>query len=58
MLGVFKGNHQSTNFRSSSNIKLIGSTAGSCVFNITTCDQYLAIVVPGRMFKEIYKDIN
>tara|TARA_B100001142_G_scaffold155359_1_gene155857 strand:+ start:21791 stop:23245 length:1455 start_codon:yes stop_codon:yes gene_type:complete len=43
--------------RSSSNIKLIGSTAGSCMFfNITTCDQYLAIVVPGRMFKEIYKD--
>ena len=43
--------------RSSSNIKLIGSTAGSCMFfNITTCDQYLAIVVPGRMFKEIYKN--
>ena len=42
--------------QSSSNIKLIGSTAGSCMFfNITTCDQYLAIVVPGRMFKEIYR---
>jgi NhaC family Na+:H+ antiporter len=30
---------------------LIASTAGTClVFNITASDQYLAIVVPGRMF--------
>jgi NhaC family Na+:H+ antiporter len=43
--------------KSSSNLKLIQSTAGSCLFfNITTCDQYLAIVIPGRMFKEIYEE--
>tara|TARA_S200000501_G_scaffold378467_1_gene441226 strand:+ start:2719 stop:4128 length:1410 start_codon:yes stop_codon:yes gene_type:complete len=43
--------------KSSSNLKLIQSTAGSCIFfNITTCDQYLAIVIPGRMYKEIYQD--
>ena len=43
--------------KSSSDLKLIQSTAGSCLFfNITTCDQYLAIVIPGRMFKEIYEE--
>ena len=43
--------------KSSSNATLISSTAGSCLFfNITTCDQYLAIVVPGRMFKELYEE--
>ena len=25
-------------------------------FNLTTSDQYLSIVVPGRMFEENYKD--
>ena len=36
---------------------LITSTVGSCVFfNITASDQYLAIVVPGRMYAEIYKE--
>lgn len=35
---------------------LIASTAATCVFfNITTSDQYLAILVPGRMYAEIYK---
>ena len=35
---------------------LIASTAGTCVFfNITASDQYLAIVVPGRMYANIYK---
>ena len=42
--------------KSSTNTDLIKSTSASCVFfNITTCDQYMAIVIPGRMFKEIYK---
>ena len=27
-------------------------------FLILPCDQYLAIVVPGRMFKEIYEENN
>lgn len=36
---------------------LIASTAASCVFfNITASDQYLAIVVPGKMFEKIYKE--
>jgi len=36
---------------------LIASTAFSCVFfNITASDQYLAIVVPGEMYHDAYKD--
>ena len=35
---------------------LIATTAATCVFfNITTSDQYLAILVPGRMYADIYK---
>ncbi len=35
---------------------LIATTASSCVvFNLTASDQYLAIVVPGRMFAEEYR---
>ncbi len=38
---------------------LIASTAGSCIFfNLTASDQYLAIVVPGRMFASIYEERN
>jgi NhaC family Na+:H+ antiporter len=38
---------------------LIGATIGSCIFlNATASDQYLAIVVPGRMFKKAYQDYN
>lgn len=36
---------------------LIASTAGTCIFfNITASDQYLSIVVPGRMFAETYRE--
>ncbi len=36
---------------------LISSTVGTCLFfNITASDQYLAIVVPGRMYADIYKE--
>ncbi|MFZ6052441.1 Na+/H+ antiporter NhaC [Halocola ammonii] len=36
---------------------LIGSTAFTCVFfNVTASDQYLAIVVPGKMFAEAYRE--
>lgn len=36
---------------------LIGATLGSCIFmNMTACDQYLAIVVPGRMYKSAYEE--
>ena len=40
-----------------SDTSLVGSTVFSCVFfNITASDQYLAIVVPGKMFSKAYKD--
>ena len=36
---------------------LIAKTAGTCIFfNATTSDQYLAIVVPGRMFSKEFED--
>ena len=36
---------------------LIATTAGTCVFfNATASDQYLAIVVPGRMFAKEFRD--
>jgi NhaC family Na+:H+ antiporter len=35
---------------------LVASTAVSCIFfNLTASDQYLAIVVPGKMFEKIYR---
>ena len=40
-----------------STFSLIATTTGSCVFlNLTASDQYLAIVVPGRMFQKTYED--
>jgi Na+:H+ antiporter, NhaC family len=36
---------------------LIGSVLGTCLLmNMTACDQYLAIVVPGRMYKKAFDD--
>ena len=36
---------------------LIATTAGTCIFfNITASDQYISIVVPGRMFADTYKE--
>ena len=36
---------------------LVTSTAGTCIFfNLTASDQYLSIVVPGKMYSSIYKD--
>jgi NhaC family Na+:H+ antiporter len=36
---------------------LIATTAGTCVaLNVTASDQYLAIVVPGRMYAEAYRE--
>jgi NhaC family Na+:H+ antiporter len=36
---------------------LIATTASTCIFfNITTSDQYMSIVVPGRMFADTYKE--
>lgn len=43
--------------RVSSDASLIAATAGSCVVvNATASDQYLSIVVPGRMFAPVYKE--
>ena len=36
---------------------LVATTTGTCIFfNITASDQYLSIVVPGRMFADAYKE--
>ena len=38
---------------------LVAATVGTCVFfNITASDQYLAIVVPGRMYTDTYKEMD
>lgn len=38
---------------------LVGSTVATCFFfNLTASDQYLAIVVPGRMFSKVYRDMG
>jgi NhaC family Na+:H+ antiporter len=38
---------------------LVLTTSGTCLFfNVTASDQYLAIVVPGRMFADTYKKYN
>jgi NhaC family Na+:H+ antiporter len=40
-----------------STLGLFASTVGSCLaLNITASDQYLAIVVPGKMFAKAYKE--
>lgn len=40
-----------------SNGSLVAATAGTTVFfNATASDQYLAIVVPGRMYADIYRE--
>lgn len=36
---------------------LVATTVGSCLFfNVTASDQYLAIVVPGRMYAKTYRE--
>lgn len=36
---------------------LVGSTLLTCIFfNLTACDQYLAIVVPGKMLQKLYQE--
>lgn len=42
-----------------STASLVGATVGSGIFlNITTSDQYISIVVSGRMFKSAYQDFD
>jgi NhaC family Na+:H+ antiporter len=36
---------------------LVASTVGTCIFfNITASDQYIALVVPGRMYRKTYEE--
>jgi Na+:H+ antiporter, NhaC family len=36
---------------------LVASTVGTCIFfNATASDQYISIVVPGRMYRKVYQD--
>lgn len=43
--------------RTQSTGSLVTATAGTCLFfNVTASDQYMAIVVPGRMFSKVYRD--
>lgn len=38
-------------------VSLVASTIGTCVFcNLTLSDQYMSIIIPGKMFAKIYKD--
>lgn len=40
-----------------STVSLVATTVGTCIFfNVTASDQYISIVVPGRMFKDVYKE--
>ena len=40
-----------------STFSLFASTVASCLaLNVTASDQYLALVIPGKMFKKAYKD--
>jgi NhaC family Na+:H+ antiporter len=42
-----------------STVGLVSSTVATCLFfNVTASDQYIAIVVPGRMYAKAYKDQN
>lgn len=43
--------------RAKSTGSLVASTVVSCIFfNLTASDQYISIVVPGRMFRKSYQD--
>ena len=38
---------------------LVASTAATCIFfNITASDQYISIVVPGKMYSDTYRKMN
>lgn len=43
--------------KAKSTVGLVSATAGTCLFfNTTASDQYMAIVVPGRMFARVYQE--
>jgi Na+:H+ antiporter, NhaC family len=54
--GLLKKITQSVISVAKSSVSLIISTVGTCLFiNVTASDQYLSIVIPGRMFSDVYK---
>ncbi len=55
--GMLKKIAQSIIKKVKSTGSLVASTAATCItFNITASDQYIAIVVPGRMFASTYRE--
>lgn len=55
--GLLQRITQSIIYLAKSTGSLVASTAGTCIFfNSTASDQYLAIVVPGRMFANTYRN--
>ncbi len=55
--GLLKRIAEAVISRIQSNGSLVAATAGTTIFfNGTASDQYLAIVVPGRMYADIYKE--
>ena len=60
--GKFPRNPKITNYllnKAKSTFGLFASTAASCLgINIVASDQYLAIVIPGKMFKDAYEEKN
>jgi Na+:H+ antiporter, NhaC family len=61
--GIMEGNNMLKKIASTiigyahSTGSLIAATAGTCItFNLTASDQYIAIVVPGRMYAKEFKD--
>lgn len=55
--GMLKKIAHSVMKKAKSSGSLIASTAASCVFfNATASDQYIAIVVPGKMYSKIFKE--
>lgn len=57
MSGMLKSISDAIIARAKSTGSLITATTGTCIFfNVTASDQYMAIVVPGRMFAKVYKE--
>jgi NhaC family Na+:H+ antiporter len=55
--GMLKKIAQTIIARVKSTGSLVASTAATCItFNVTASDQYIAIVVPGRMFASTYRE--
>lgn len=55
--GLLKRIAESVISKVTSTGSLVASTAGTAIFfNITASDQYMAIVVPGRMYADIYRE--